>query len=87
MQGERIVMNIRFKVTLKELDDLDQDGVLRVFGEFQNFMLVFEERMTFAEAEKYWDKYDKVEKYIKKRFKIDNPERVIHDMIYGYNNY
>ena len=75
-------MNIKFNVTLRELNKLNEENVLNVFEAFQNFMMMYEENMTFAEVERYWKKYDMVKAYIKKRFDIDNPERVIHDRIF-----
>ena len=75
-------MNIKFNVTLQELNKLNEENVLNIFEAFQNFMMMYEENMTFTEVERYWKKYDMVKAYIKKRFDIDNPERVIHDRIF-----
>lgn len=76
-------MNIKFDITLKELNKFDKEDVLRIFEAFQDFMCQYEEHMTFSEAERYWKKYEKVNNYIKTRFNIDDPERLIHERIFG----
>lgn len=76
-------MNIKFRVTIKELDSLNAEECLNVLKVFHDFMCRYEEHMTFPEAERYWNKYNNAVKYITKRFNISDPEKVIHDRIFG----
>ena len=76
-------MKVDFKIDIKGLDKLNKDEVLSVFEWFQSFMCRHEEDMTFSEAEKYWNTYEKVAEHIKNRFGIDDPEEEIRKRVFG----
>lgn len=73
-------MNIKFKTNKADWKKYSRAEIILHFSAFQDFMLQFEEHMTFSEAEKYWNKYEQLSDYILKTYGINAEEEVRNNL-------
>lgn len=64
-------MRITFKSNKREWHKLTKDEMLAHYSLFLDFMCMYEEEMTFSEADRYYKKMEQLREYIIQKFKID----------------
>ena len=67
-------MYISFRSYKKDWKTMDKKEIIRHYSDFVSFMARYEEDMTFAEAERYWNKFDKLEQYIEMTYGVNARE-------------
>ena len=74
-------MKIKFETSLEQWKRLNKYEIFMHYTSFSDFMCMYEERMTFREAERYWKKFEGLEKYIKEKYNYD-PEQLMRDFYF-----
>ena len=67
-------MYISFRSYKKDWKAMNKDEIIRHYSDFASFMARYEEDMTFDEADRYWNKFEKLEQYIETTYGVNARE-------------